>query len=104
MVREQPAPLGNKSYFTGINVRAVADSEFDKVYSLFLTGLDKDPNVPSAYRLTATSVSGKILDLYFFDYGDHAWGMWCNKGCDPQSRFMLLDMTKKPNKALERTR
>jgi hypothetical protein len=96
MVREHPAELGNQSYFTSIGVTPISGAEFEGVYSVFLTGMDRDENLPRGYRLDVTSVSGKALRLYLFDYSDSAWGIWCNTDCKPESRFMILKADKNP--------
>lgn len=96
MVRDNPEKLGNTSYFTELNFTKVEGQDFQEAYTVFNTGLDTDTTMPVGYRLDAKSVSGKSLTLFFFDYGDHAWGIWCNHGCDAGSRFMLLDMKNRP--------
>ncbi|MFZ3088579.1 MAG: hypothetical protein WA123_10995 [Methylotenera sp.] len=102
MVRNNPTELGNKSYFTSIKMTKVEGTEFEEPYSAFHSGFAKDKSLPSGYRLDATSVSGDSLKLYFFDYGDSAWGIWCRETCDPTSSFMVLNMAKQPNNAVKR--
>lgn len=94
MVRDNPEKLGNESYFTSIRMTEVHGNEFQAAYTSFHDGFDKDERLPSGYRLDVTSISGKSLKLYFFDYGDSIWGIWCRDTCDPDSRFMILNMTK----------
>lgn len=101
MVRKEPKELGNKSYFTKIQMTKVDGEEFREVYSVFHAGLDPKEAIPVGYRLDVTSVSGDALKLYFFDYGNSAWGIWCRDKCDPKLRFMVLNMAKRPNKALQ---
>jgi len=101
MVRKNPAELGNRSYFTNIKMTKVEGAEFEEAYSAFHASFRKDEALPIGYRLDATSVSGKNLKLYFFDYGDSAWGIWCRETCDPKLSFMVLNMAKRPNKALQ---
>lgn len=101
MVRENPQKLGSESYFTGIDMASVEGDEFDNAYRALIEGLDTDDTRPQGYRLDATSVSGKRLKLYFFDYDESVWGIWCREECDPLSRFMILDMTDQSNKAEE---
>jgi hypothetical protein len=98
MVRTDPEPLGNQSYFTQIDMDLITGSEADESIKIFEEGFDTSENKPKVYSLKVSSVSGKKLAFKFFDYGDSQWGMWCNKACDPNSRFMLLDMSNKPNK------
>jgi hypothetical protein len=96
MVRNNPEPLGNKSYFTEITFTRVRGNEFTDTYKVFNEGFADDAQTTTGYRLDAKSVSGKSLKLYFFETGDSIWGIWCSKECDPTSRFMLLNM-KKPH-------
>lgn len=97
MVRDNPEKVGNKSYFTKIALSKVAGDEFTKAYEAFHQDMGVDTILPAGYRLDLISVSGKTIIQYFFDYGDFAWGIWCNKICDPDTRFMLLNMKKQPN-------
>ena len=101
MLRKNPEPLGNKAYFTQIAFTRVEGKEFETAYSAFIKGFDDGGEKTTGYRLDVTSVSGKTLKLYFFESGDSIWGIWCAKECDPMSRFILLNMNKKPNKALQ---
>jgi len=98
MVVSDPQPLGNKSYFTKIQLTKIEGNDFQPAYSVFHSYFAPDPKLPDGYRLDLVSVSGSTLMLYFFDYGaNNAWGMWCPQGkCDPQSRFMILDMAQRP--------
>jgi hypothetical protein len=97
MVKKDPAPLGNKSYFTKIDVQKVSGDEFQTAYQAYHNGFTADARLPDGYRLDVTSVSGRALRLYFFDYGTYVWGIWCPDGkCDTVSRFMILDMSHKP--------
>lgn len=98
MVRNNPELLANKSYFTQVEMSEVLGKEAEAAISLLEKGFDKTETKPKVYRLRVVSISGKSLNLKFFDYGNSKWGMWCNKGCDPNSRFMLLNMAKRPNK------
>lgn len=93
----------NKSYFKSIAMVKVNGVEFESAYGAFRTGLDQNEAIPVGYRLDATSVSGKSLKLYFFDYGSSAWGSWCRETCAPDSRFMLLNMAQRPNKTFNPT-
>ena len=96
MVRKNPQKLSNKSYFTGIEMSRVDGDEFDKAYQAITKDLDTDNTRPQGYRLDVTSVSGKQLKLYFFDYGESIWGIWCREKCNPASRFMILNMNQRP--------
>lgn len=97
MVKKDPAPLGNKSYFTKIEMTKIEDDEFQEAYTAVHGNFAADSHLPDGYRLDVTSVSGDTLTLDFFDYGTYVWGIWCATGhCDPASRFMVLDMTHRP--------
>lgn len=99
MVRSKPEPLGNNSYFTKIELTELTGKEADKSIALFETGFDVSESKPRVFSLKVKSISGKVLGFKFFDFGNSQWGMWCNKECDPNSKFMLLNMVKKPNKS-----
>jgi hypothetical protein len=101
MVRQNPEPLGNKAYFTNITFTRIEGTEFEAAYAAFIKGFDDEGEKTTGYRLDVKSVSGKTLKLYFFESGGSIWGIWCTKECDPMSRFMLINMNKKPNKALQ---
>ncbi|WP_017446644.1 hypothetical protein [Gayadomonas joobiniege] len=94
MVRTSPKSIGNSSYFTSIEMNLLQDEEAASSIKLFETGFDKSPNTPKVYALRVKSVSGKELSFKFFDFGDSQWGMWCNESCDPNSKFMILNMAK----------
>ena len=102
MVRENPQQIGNNSYFTRIDLAKVDGAEFETAYLAFHDGFGKDERTPTGYRLDVMSNTGKTLKLYFFDYGDSAWGIWCPDKCEPGSRFMLMNMAKRPNNSLQR--
>jgi hypothetical protein len=96
MVRDNPEPLGNRSYFLKIEMTKVAGKEFDDAYEAVHAGFAPDAIKPIGYRLDVVSVSSRSLQLYFFA-GKSIWGIWCRDGkCDTSSRFMLLDMNHKP--------
>lgn len=97
MVKASPLELRNKSYFTSIKMTRVDGQEFAAAYSAFHAGFDENDATPVGYRLDAKAVSGNAVKLYFFDYGDSAWGIWCPDACDPKSSFMILNMAKQPN-------
>lgn len=98
MVRSIPEPLANESYFTKIEMNELSDNEAEEAVIIFEKGFDTSGTKPKVYALNVASVSGKSLGFKFFDYGDSQWGMWCNRECDPNSKFMLLNMAKGPNK------
>jgi hypothetical protein len=96
MVRNMSEEIGNKSYFTKIVLSKVSGDEFEKAYETYHRGFDQDKVMPIGYRLDLTSVSGKAITQYFFDYGSFVWEIWCNNDCDSSSRFMLLNMEIRP--------
>ena len=97
MVQKDPAPVGNASYFTKIEMAKVQGPEFQVAYQAYHQNFAPDTKMPNGYRLDVSSVSGRTLQLFFFDYGTHAWAIWCPDGkCDPSSRFMILDMAHNP--------
>jgi hypothetical protein len=97
MVDRMPAPLGNKSYFTSIEIVRVNGTEFEEVYQTFHEGFDPHETLPDGYRVDLVSVSGKKTRLYIFDYDTYAWGMEClGTICEPSSRFMILDKDHMP--------
>tara|TARA_R110001592_G_scaffold235022_1_gene492859 strand:- start:216 stop:728 length:513 start_codon:yes stop_codon:yes gene_type:complete len=94
MVRRNPEPVGNNSYFTKIEMNQLGPEESNEVIELFEAGFDSSGQPVKVYNLSIASISGRELSFMFLDYGESQWGMWCNNGCDPQSKFMLLDMEK----------
>jgi hypothetical protein len=98
LVMSNPELLGNRSYFTHIEVTRVRGAEFDQAYATFREGLAVPKEVPpDVYRADLTSVSGKTMKVYFFDYDTFAWGMSCpDNNCVQDSRFIMLDRTREP--------
>jgi len=96
MIRSNPEALGNKSYFIKIDMTTLSGIEAEASIKMFEDGFDNSEYSPTVYALEVSSISGKQLGFQFFDYGNSLWGMWCNKKCDPSSRFMLLNMSDKP--------
>ena len=99
IVRSSPEQVGNDSYFTKIEMVEVTGKKAEASIQVFEAGFDVSKSKPNVFSLRVTSISGKTLGFNFFDYGDSQWGMWCNKDCDPNSKFMLLNMAKRPNKS-----
>ena len=92
-----PSDAAGQSYFTKIELTKVNGDEFDKVYEVFHAGFDAKDGKPAAYRLDLTTMAGKEIRLYMFDYFTYGWGMACSKdACDRSSRFVMLDMNKDP--------
>jgi hypothetical protein len=97
MVIDNPAPLGNTSYFTKIEIKKVTGGEFEDAYDLFRQGLEQGAAKPDGYRVDLTSISGRTMRVYFFDYDTYAWGMSCpDNFCVRDSRFMVMDKAHKP--------
>jgi len=88
---------GEESYFTRIDVAQVKGEEFNSAYGAFHVGFDNKEVKPDGYRADLTSVSGRTVRMFFFDYGNYAWGMTCSDNtCDTDTRFMILDKNHKP--------
>ena len=97
LVMTNPQLLGNRSYFTNVEIMRVRGAEFDEAYATFREGLDLQETPPDVYRADLTSVSGKVMRVYFFDYDTFAWGMSCpDNNCVQDSRFIMLDRTREP--------
>lgn len=97
LVMNNPQLLGNRSYFTRIEIMRVRGAEFDEAYATFREGMDLREVAPDGYRADLTSVSGKTMRVYFFDYDTFAWGMSCpDNNCVQDSRFIMLDRTREP--------
>ena len=97
MVRSNPKAVGNESYFSEISLKQLIGEEAESAVEIFEQGFDKSPKAPKVYSVKVVSISGKELGFQFFEFEKHSWGMWCNKECDPGSRFMILNMEKEPN-------
>jgi hypothetical protein len=92
-----PEELGNKIYFTKIDVMRVKGAEFEQAYKAFHQDFDDTEVKPDAYRVDLTTVEGKSLRMYFFDYDTYAWGISCPDGkCATDTRFMILDRNTPP--------
>jgi hypothetical protein len=97
IVDKEPEEVGNKSYFTKIDVQPVKGDEFNQVYGTFHIGFDDKEVKPDAYQVDLATASGKTLRMYFFDYDSYAWGMTCPENkCDIETRFMVLDKNHRP--------
>jgi hypothetical protein len=97
IVDKEPEEVGNKSYFTKIEVQQVKGDEYNQVYNTFHIGFDDNEVKPDAYQVDLATVSGKTLRMYFFDYDSYAWGMTCpDNKCDTDTRFMVLDKNHRP--------
>ena len=92
-----PQSLGNNSYFTKIDIVQVKGEESDQAYTTFHVGFDEKEIKPDVYRVELTSVSGRSMRIFFFDYDTYAWGMTCpNNICETETRFMVLDRNHRP--------
>lgn len=94
---KNPEQLGNKIYFTKIDVERVKGAEFEDAYKTFHEGFDDSEVKPDGYRVEMTTVRGNTIRMYFFDYDTYAWGMSCpDNKCEPDTRFMVLDRSTPP--------
>lgn len=92
MVKENPAELGNESYFVTIDVSDLNPEKLVFAFALFADGLNISEAEIKGYRVQLTSVSGNSTTIYFLDFGTFAGGIWCpDDGCVPQSRFMIME-------------
>jgi hypothetical protein len=97
IVETQPKEVGNEAYFTKADVIQAKGAEFDQAYNTFHIGFDEKEVKPDAYRVDLTSMSGKQIRMFFFDYDTYAWGMSCPENkCDPETRFMIISKTHRP--------
>ena len=79
------------------SVARVKGSEFDDAYATFHDGFDGHEVKPDGYRVDLTTIEGKSVRMYFFDYDTYAWGMSCPGGkCEADTRFMVLDKNTRP--------
>jgi hypothetical protein len=96
MVEKDPDRLGNESYFTRIKVSELDAEESAGALEYFQDALEATEAMPHGYRAALTSVSGMNMTLYFFDFGDFAWGLWCpDDDCLPDSRFVVMQKDQK---------
>jgi hypothetical protein len=87
----------SSSYFTKVAVTKVRGEEFERAYEVFHAGFDPKDGKPAAYRVDLSTMAGKDIRLYMFDYFTYGWGMACTKdACDPSSRFVMLNMAQDP--------
>jgi hypothetical protein len=71
--------------------------EFDEAYATFRAGFEAKETLPDVYRADLTSVSGRVMQVYFFDDDNHASGMSCpDNNCVQDTRFIMLDRTREP--------
>jgi hypothetical protein len=97
VVETEPKEVGTEAYFTKVDVIQAHGAEFDQAYGTFHVGFDEKEVKPDAYRVDLTTVSGKQIEMFFFDYDTYAWGMSCPEGqCDPETRFMIISKNVRP--------
>jgi len=97
VVDSQPKEVGNEAYFTQVNVIQAHGDEFNQAYDTFHIGFDQKEVKPDAYRVDLTTVAGKQIHMFFFDYDTYAWGMSCpDNKCDPDTRFMIISKKQRP--------
>jgi len=102
MVQKDPDRVGNESYFTAIKVTDLDADESAEALQYFQDAVEGTEAMPNGYRAALTSVSGTSMTLYFFDFGDFAWGLWCpDDNCLPDTRFVVMqkDQTAQLRKA-----
>ena len=93
----EPQKTGNTIYFTKIDVARVKGPEFEAAYAAFHDGFDQNEVRPDAYRVDLTTIEGRSIRMYFFDYDTYAWGMSCpGDRCETDTRFMILDKNTRP--------
>lgn len=100
MVRNNPASVGNQSYFTRIDMAVVDLAAAERALSEFRKIFPADGTPSTVYRLDLTSISQRVLQLYFMEFTKDKrtdlWGIWCSDtNCARESMFMLLDMAKR---------
>ena len=89
------------AYFTKIEATKVSGEEFDKAYETFHAGFDPKDAKPAGYRLDVSTMDGKDIRLYMFDYFTYGWGMACSQeSCDQSSRFVMINMKQDPQPLL----
>src|SRR4051812_6432159 len=97
VVESDPKEVGNEAYFTKVDVAQAKGSEFDQAYSTFHIGFDEKEVKPDAYRVDLTTVTGKQIRMFFFDYDTYAWGMSCpDNKCDVETRFIIFSKKTRP--------
>jgi hypothetical protein len=85
----------DKSYFTKIETVRTTGADFDKAYQAFHAGFDPRDGKPAGYRLDLTTMNGKSMSMYVFDYLTYGWAIMCKDGeCNTHSRFLILNMNK----------
>ncbi len=89
-----PASMGggNISYFTKIEAVRASCEDFDKAYEAYHAGFDPRDGKPAGYRLDVTTMNGKSMSMYVFDYISYGWAIMCRDGeCNTQSRFLIMN-------------
>jgi hypothetical protein len=99
MVRDNPQPLGNASYFKALDFHEVplSDPGAARALEALEAGLAHEA-ATNAYRLSVSGSLGRSLVLYFFRLRGSTWGIWCGADgtkCTSDSKFMLLNMRKR---------
>jgi len=91
IARGKLAEIGNASYFTSIHESQVDGDDRTNATEVLEDGLTLKGDASNVYRVDLTSISGRTVTVYFFDFGTFAAGMWCPKdGCVPESRFLIM--------------
>ena len=89
----EPIRSDSSSYFTKIELTKIGGKEFEKAYEVFHAGFDPKDAKPVGYRLDVTTMAGRTIRLYMFDYFSYGWAMTCSKDAfDVSSRFVMLNL------------
>jgi len=91
MVKSNPKRLGNESYFKEITLERATPAAASRAISKFEKGFSKQSKIPSMYTSKIVSTTGQELEFQFFEYEDDRWGMYCDKNCGADFRFMILN-------------
>jgi len=89
MVKSNPKPLGNGSYFKNISLERAGSAESQQAISKFEQSFSKQSNIANVYKSTITPANGDALAFQFFEYEDGKWGMQCDRNCTTDFRFMV---------------
>lgn len=89
MVKSNPKPLGNGSYFKKITLERASAAESERAIRNFEQGFSKHSNIANVYKSTITPANGSSLAFQFFEYDDGKWGMQCEENCTTDFRFTV---------------
>lgn len=102
MVRDNPARVGNSSYFKQLVFKKLDEAEASGAAAAINSKLGTRPMpVDFAFDLTLTNNEGDAHQVRFVQTteetktGKGLWGFWCSPGCKDGQPFMLLNFEKK---------